>query len=375
MRSADYSILGANIRFADGTDVPWIPNDTIVHRGPFAIGIIGISTVQTPVTTIPANVADLRFVDPVAVVDSIAPALRARGADFVIILAHAGGSCIPAGCQGEILDLAHHMTAKVDAIVSGHSHTLLDTDVRGIPIVQARSRGQAVDVVDLQPGARFRAAIREVYTDSVAPDSETLQLVRESMERLDSIAPVVNAPVAQIQSLIPNRGSPNPLANLISDAMRVVGRGDVAVMNSGGIRQSIPAGTATYGRLFEVQPFGNRLMRVRVRGSDLRAYFAKGLAQGRPNFHVSGTRIVYHQTPPAGIDSISVMGAPLDDNTVYTVVINDFMFGGGDKLGFGPAALSSESADVSDLDALIAYLESLPQPVTAPMDQRLIIRR
>src|SRR5688572_26716902 len=65
MRAARYPILGANVRMkATGQDAPWIPNDTIVHRGPFRVGIIGVATVETPTVTQGAHVADLSFVDP-----------------------------------------------------------------------------------------------------------------------------------------------------------------------------------------------------------------------------------------------------------------------------------------------------------------------
>src|SRR3954467_4947430 len=151
MRDAHYPILAANIRFkADGADVPWIPNDTIVQRGPFHVGIIGFATVETPTTTWGPNVADLRFDDEVPIVDSIAPLLRARGANFVIVIGHLAARCSADGtCTGEAADIANRITAKVDGIVSGHSHTYVDGAVKGIPLVQARSRGQAIDVVDL----------------------------------------------------------------------------------------------------------------------------------------------------------------------------------------------------------------------------------
>ena len=44
---------------------------------------------------------------------------------------------------------------------------------------------------------------------------------------------------------------------------------------------------------------------------------------------------------------------------------------GGDGLGFGPAAISAEPANIVDLDATIAYLKSLKQPVLGPNDPRL----
>src|SRR5436305_939521 len=136
MRQAHFGFFGANVRYTDGRDVPWIRNDTIVRRGNTRIGTIGLSTVVTPTTTRAANVVGLRFDNPAPIVDSIAPELRKRGVDFVIVIAHAGAFCGSGGaaaCNGEIIDLARNLHAKVDAIVSGHTHTLVNTIVNGIP--------------------------------------------------------------------------------------------------------------------------------------------------------------------------------------------------------------------------------------------------
>ncbi|MBA3673035.1 MAG: 5'-nucleotidase C-terminal domain-containing protein, partial [Gemmatimonadaceae bacterium] len=172
MRDARYRILGANVRYADGRDVPWIRDDTLVTRGALKIGVIGIATVSTPSTTRASNVADLRFLEPAPIVDSLARRLRARGADYVVVIAHAGAFCGRDGasdCNGEIIELAKALHEPIDAIVSGHTHSLVDTDVGGVPVVQARSSGTAIDVVDLEStGSRHRVV--DVLPDSLVAD-------------------------------------------------------------------------------------------------------------------------------------------------------------------------------------------------------------
>ena len=374
MRLAHYPMMAANVRYTDGKDVPWIPNDTMLRRGPITVGVIGIATVDTPISTMPANVADLRFVDPVPIIDSIAPALRARGAQVVIVVTHEGGNCSASGCQGEVLSVASRLTSRVDAIISGHSHTFINTMVNGIPVVQARSRGQAIDVVDLAVGptpAVLLHEVREVYTDSIKPDSTVARMTRAA---LAGVAPIVNRPIATLAEPMRNDGRQNALGNFIADAMRAIGGGDIGMMNNGGIRQSLQAGPATYGSLFEVQPFANTLQRVKVKGSDLRAYFARVLEKP-PNFHVSGAQVVYQTGPMHGIVSITVGGKPVNDDAIYTVIQSNFTSSGGDGLGFGSAAISTEAVGITDLDALIQYLQSLPQPVKAPGEARLILRQ
>jgi 2',3'-cyclic-nucleotide 2'-phosphodiesterase / 3'-nucleotidase / 5'-nucleotidase len=375
MRAAHFPILGANVRDVAGRDIPWIPNDTIVQRGAYRVGIVGVSDIETPRTTKATNVTGLVFADPAPIIDSTANALRARGADVVIVLAHEGAFCSRDGtssCAGEIVDLARRLTSKVDAIVSGHTHSVVNTEVNGIPIVQASSRGQSIAVVDvpLKGGAAVHE-VRAVYTDSLTPSAEVRSLVASATSR---VGPLVDRPIARIGEDMLRSGAQYPLGNLIADAMRVEGAGDVGIMNNGGIRANLRAGTATYGSLFEVMPFANVLYRVTVRGSELRRYLEQSIRRGSPNVHVSGARVTYDTTraPGSRITAASVGGAPLAEAKSYRVVINDFMLG--DSLGLAPKALRIEAVNLNDLDALIAYVRHLPSPVMAPKDERFVLQ-
>ena len=373
MRDARYAILAANVRYADGRDVPWIRDDTLVTRGAIKIGVIGVATLLTPTTTRAANVADLRFLDPVPIVDSLARRLRVRGADFVVVVAHDGAFCDRDGatnCKGEIVDFARGLHEPIDAIVSGHTHSLVDTDVNGIPIVQARSSGTALGVIDLGPEGS-RHAVRDVLPDSLPADSVVASQVWRAVA---SVAPIVERPVATIAGSLVREGVQYPLGNLIADAMRAEGKGDVAVMNNGGIRANLRDGPATYGSLFEVQPFANMLYRFTLSGAALRSYLEKLVAK-RLNVHLSGAVVTYDSTAAAGARIRSVRladGADLKPDGEYTLVLNDFLATGGEGLGLGTAARRTEVLPIVDLDALVSYLRSRPQPVRAPTDARFV---
>ena len=372
MRDARYALLAANVRYADGRDVPWIRDDTLVTRGALKIGVVGVATVATPTTTRASNVADLRFIDPAPVVDSLSKRLRARGADYVIVVAHAGAFCDRDGasnCTGEIVELAKALREPVDAIVSGHTHSLIDTEVNGVPVVQGRSSGTAFDVVDLGPDGSVHR-VRDVLPDSLAADPAVAAIVSAAVAR---VAPLVNRPVATIAADLNREGSQHALGNLIADAMRTVGKGDVAIMNNGGIRANLRAGPTSYGALFEIQPFANILYRITVGGTSLRGYVEKLIAR-RPSVHVSGVVITYDSTRAVGsrVVSATVGGAALRDDAQYTLITNDFVATGGDGLGLAAGAIRTEILPIVDLDALVEYLRSLPQPVRGPADARFI---
>jgi 5'-nucleotidase len=64
-------------------------------------------------------------------------------------------------------------------------------------------------------------------------------------------------------------------------------------------------------------------------------------------------------------------GKPIDPNAQYTVIMTDFLATGGEGLGLATSATRSEPLSIIDLDAIIAYLKRLPQPVRAPAEIRI----
>jgi 2',3'-cyclic-nucleotide 2'-phosphodiesterase (5'-nucleotidase family) len=378
MRQARFGIFGANVRDTAGRDVKWIPNDTIVTRGRIKVGIIGVSTVTTPTTTRAANVVGLRFDDPAPIIDSIGRVLRRRGANFVVVIAHAGASCGRDGagaCNGEIIDLARKLKTKVDAIVSGHTHTLVNTEINGIPIVQARSSGRAIDILDLPTGPDVGRAVRhevlDLAVDTIKPFPAVAAIVQRAFAR---VAPLVKRRVAVIPVTLARQGPQYPLGNLIADAQRWAGKGDVAIMNNGGIRTELRAGEATYGSLFEIQPFGNTLYSLTMTGQQLSGLLEEMLKKSPVNDHVSGLTITYDPSRPPGSRIVSVRmadGTPLSDTRTYNVIVNDFLATGGEGYNAGGRASASRPLNIVDLDALIDYLRTLPAPITAPTEIRI----
>lgn len=384
MRGARFAILAANVRDLSGHMPSWARDDTIIDRGALKIGVVGVIGPETYTSIMPARVASLRFDDPAPIIDSLARSLRARGVDVVVVLAHSGAFCDAGGetgCHGAIIDLAKRLTEPVNAIISGHTHSLVDTRVGRVPVVQARSSGRAVAVLDLAiaPTAARDSVLSQVVLDAAAngaPPAAADSIVRAADA---SVAGVEQRRVAALAAPMPRSGPQYALGNLIADAQRWAGKADVAAVNNGGIRQDLPAGPVTWGALFAVQPFGNALRRITVPGSALRAYLETVVsAGGEPRSHVSGVALAFDMSRPAGSRLVSARlstGAELRDDARYTIVLNDFMATGAEGGILTRAAVADEPIADDDLDALVAYLSSRPQPVAAPNDTRITISR
>ena len=133
-------------------------------------------------------------------------------------------------------------------------------------------------------------------------------------------------------------------------------------MNNGGIRAAITPGDITWGDLYEVQPFENRLMVVTVRGDALRRYL-EGVVDGNSvRHHLSGVTVEYDRSRPAGSRVLRATmsdGRALDDRRTYRVVMTNFLAAGGDGVSLANDA-RIEEAGIVDLDALVRYLRALP---------------
>jgi len=199
MAEERYPVLSANYRRLDGRSADWIKPTAIIRRGPFVVGVIGIMTLEANAAIMAKNLVGFHFVDPVPIVDSLAVDLRRRGANIVILAAHSGGRCDATGtadCHGEMLVNAGRFSQKIDAIVSGHSHELVNTSVNGIPITGARTAGQAIGVIDLALGGRVVAHdVRFAFPDSLPRDTTIARMVSAAIA---AVGPRLNAPITTL---------------------------------------------------------------------------------------------------------------------------------------------------------------------------------
>jgi 2',3'-cyclic-nucleotide 2'-phosphodiesterase (5'-nucleotidase family) len=153
----------------------------------------------------------------------------------------------------------------------------------------------------------------------------------------------------------------------------VKGNADFGAWNNGGIRTDVPAGPITFGGVYQISPFGNVLVRVRLRGRDLVANAERWVWNGRPNTHVSGLTIEFDPAKPQGQRVVRVLGAngaPLDPDRIYSLVVNDFMIDDAEGTMLA-RTISVEVLAVRDVDMLASYLEAMPQPVRGEAIERI----
>src|SRR5256885_2001135 len=329
---------------------------TVIERGGVRVAVIGLALPATPETTSPRNVRGLVFGDGARAVRRVLPQARAAG-DYVIVVAHIGGFCdgdgaaeplAPAACHGEMIDLARGLdSGSVDLIVSGHTHSLVNTVVNGIPIVQARSSGAGIAVVDFvrvsgAGGARreVRGRIEAPFADRVGLDPRLVDALRLSQA---SVSVITDRPVVRFGTELRRTGAEYGLGRLIADAQRNIAKADVGLVNNGGIRADVAAGLATYGDLYPVEPLPNRLMGLAVSGKVLKQALEHALAGRGPDAHVAGIVVWYDpgKAPGRRVQRLRLAnGKDVDDDRTHTLALGDFLAAGGTGYARFPGAPS-----------------------------------
>jgi 5'-nucleotidase len=372
---ADYPYVSANVVAAD-TGRPVLPPFTIVKRQGIKVGIIGVTTTETPSIVVPDAVAPFAFLDLSDSVNQQVAILHRRGIHTIVVLAHAGGFQDPGkDPAGEVLDETKQMDPDVDLVVAGHTHSFLNTKVNNALVVQAYRYGTAFEQVKLTVDRRTRdvtASSANVITtyDTGVPAAPDLAALVQTFR--DRIAPVAQRAVGTSAAAIskdPNPAGESPLGDLIADAQAHEAGAQLAFMNPGGIRADLKAGALTYGDLFAAQPFDNGLVRMSLTGAQIKAVLEQQFTDaGDKILQISGLRETYDRSRAAG-DRITALtltdGTAVDPAATYTAALNSFLATGGDgftvfKDGTGVTSIGS------DIDALEHYVESLAQPFTAP---------
>jgi 2',3'-cyclic-nucleotide 2'-phosphodiesterase/3'-nucleotidase/5'-nucleotidase len=380
MQHAQFPWLAGNILVA-GTDTTpsWIGGTTILERHGVRVGIIGLITEETPTATMAEYVSGLEFADGAAIMNRLVPVMRRAGVDFVIVVAHAGAYCEDAtrACEGEMIDWLERTTERPDLVVAGHTHVVVRASANGVDIIETGSWARNYGVVDL---VRISADSVDVWirgtpvpwTDRVTPDSAVAAIVaRAEVE----VGPQLHRLIVRTAEEIPRGVGDNPMGRMIADAQRAATGSQIAIMNAGGVRAPMPAGDVTWGDLFRIHPFGNKLMVLKLTGSLLHDALEHALSGTSTSAHVSGLVVRYDPRRPPGQRVVSMHlanGEPVRPDDVYTVTVSDFLASGiGDGFAAFGRALDSTATGIIDLDALIQYIETQPQPLRAPRDERI----
>lgn len=332
--------LAGNVRSGGEAGFPGTRATTMIERGGYGIGFLGLVTPDTAEVSSPGE--DVSFASVAETGAALARELKEAGADLVVALTHDGLSG-----DLELLRAAR----DIDVVLGGHDHLLIARYDGRQAVMKAGSQGRHVGVLDLEidraegragapvvvwsPGFRLRS------TAGVAEDAAVAAMVGRYQERLDRDlgAAIGESATALDTRRASVRSGETAFGNLLTDAMRAATGSDVALINGGGIRGDTtypPGARITRKLLLTELPFGDRTVKLRLTGAGIRRALENGVGPvegGGGRFpQVSGLAFSFDVRRPPGtrVTAVTVGGAALDAGRTYTVATNDFLADGGD---------------------------------------------
>ncbi|CVA89282.1 bifunctional UDP-sugar hydrolase/5'-nucleotidase UshA [Serratia marcescens] len=399
---ATFPLLSANI-YQKSTGQRLFKPYALFDKQGIKIAVIGLTTDDTAKIGNPEYFTDMEFRVPAQEAKQVVEQLRKdEKPDVIIAATHMGhydngehGSNAP----GDV-EMARSLPAGyLDMIVGGHSQdpVCMAGDNRkqadyvpGTPcspdrqngtwIVQAHEWGKYVGRADFE----FRngelklvhyqlipvnlkkkvekadgTSERVYYTQQIAEDPTMMKLLTPFQEKGKAQLGVkigsVNGKLEGDRSKV--RFVQTNLARVMLAAQRERADADFAVMSGGGVRDSIESGDITYKNVLKVQPFGNTLVHVDMKGSEVEQYLAV-VANMKPD---SGAYAQFANVSLVadgkGVSEVKINGQPLEADKTYRMATLNFNALGGDGYPKLDGLPSYVNTGFIDAEVLKQYIE------------------
>ncbi|RDI44196.1 bifunctional metallophosphatase/5'-nucleotidase [Falsibacillus pallidus] len=341
------------------------------------IGIIGLTTLDTPILSRPSK--EIEFENAKKSARKWIEKLKDMNVDKVIVLSHLG--------IFEDKKLAKSVKG-IDVIVGGHTHTkipkpiVMNKKTEPTLIVQAYRHANFLGRLDLSFGSdgvleKWNGKLINVLSKNVAPDPTAMEMVKQFTGEINVMNQKIigNTAVYLNGDLRDVRTQETNLGDLVADSMlneaKKMTQADLALMNGGGIRNSISPGPITLGTIRSVLPFQNQLAVLTMSGAQIKEALEFALADINEEagrfLQMSGLNIQYNPFSPPGNKIIEAKVikngayAPLEADKMYRVVVNEFLSDGGD--GFDMFRLAKEQGNseilpLVDYQALASYIQT-----------------
>lgn len=373
-KKAKFPILNGNI-FLKGTNKLLWDHPYIIKRiNGLRVGIIGLHERFAFYDTTSAEMIkgiDVR--DEKVLLRKYVKELKPE-TDLIVLLIHIGipGAQSTTGERDAVrnhqhdIDLAKSVPG-VDLMITGHPHSGIKE-----PIISNGTIIVSTDAYTIELGKldiTFDKAKRKIisyknnldylFDDAVEDDSTMTGVINTWQRKLkvitDEVVTNSTGPITRSYS------EESVMGDMVADAMLAAHPDfDLAVTNSGGLRQDIDAGPVTVGELISAFPFPNTVVKVELKGSDLRSIFEHGASLTNGILQVSkGVEVVYDESRLVGSRVLvsKLNGVPIDDRKTYKVLTSNFLADGGDGFSDFKKALSYNNTRVEMVQAMIKYLK------------------
>ncbi len=309
------------------------------------VGILGLAYPNTPLTTAKKNVVGLNYRPAPEVAREYIPKLRAQGAQLIIVLSHYGLSADK--------KLAKEVPG-IDIIVGGHSHNRMAEAARegNTLIVQAGAHGSDLGRLDVQLAqGKISASTHKLITldnASLPADAAVTAVMEKDMapyrEQMQAPVARAKATIARAQTIAgqepAKRDQESPADSLFADLIKSRTGADIVILPGVGYGTAITPGAFDAAALRNLIPHESKVVTMKLSGLQIKQILEQSLENTYTDdphkkvgglVQISGMTFRYHKNGryPQRMVAISVDGAPLAPEKIYTVTTNSLLAEGG----------------------------------------------
>ncbi|MCX6693059.1 MAG: bifunctional metallophosphatase/5'-nucleotidase [Methanomicrobiales archaeon] len=377
-------------------NTPILPPYTLRNLSGVSVAFIGVDTMNTPELEEAINVEGVTFLDEADSINRYTAEIQRQGVHAIVVLLHEGGSQTPydgptqanGTVTGRVAGIIPQLDSDVDVVLSGYTHAFTNAYLdnagkKPVLVTQAYmySKGFAdIDlVIDKTSGDIVEKSARIVpaYADQPpgsSPDPAATAFLAADQKVVGPMKNQFIGVAALDITRTQNSAGEDALGDMVADGQRAAMKTEVGFDTSGNIRADLSVGNITWGDLYAVQPFANTVQSMTLTGEQIHRVLEQQWQEPLPlqNLVVSGFVYTWDAAKPAGskVTSVTVQGVPLDPKEVYTVSIINYLSSGGDGYTTFIEGKNITNGPV-DIDALVTYVGSLPQPVNVTVDGRI----
>ena len=313
-------------------------------------------------------------------VQSAVDAARKEGAKYVIAMAHLG---IEADCQPWTSSDVIVNTSGIDVVLDGHSHSTIAGDIvknkegKDVILTSTGTKLANIGCLTITADGKLSTALinDDGMGDTIAEIKSGYEEIVNTVVASTKVELTVNDPVSGERMV---RRQETNLGDLCADAYRAMSGADIAVVNGGGIRVSIPAGDITYGQIIAVHPFGNEMCVVEATGQqildalEMGARNAPGECGGflqvsgmsyeidlnvEPTVEVNADGMFTGVSGEYRVKNVKVGDEPLDLAKTYTLASHNYMLkSAGDGMAMFQGCTLLQDSVMIDNQVLINYI-------------------
>lgn len=341
-KTGGFPYLAANLKAKDekGSELGLKPF-TIVEKNGVKVGVLGLAARKSTWTPMPGRTAGLELIsDEAALVEQV-PAARKEGAELLVLITD--------GCLHDVPEL---LAAHADwnfAFVAGRDCERVYPLTVGVTKLVYPGRhwneyARVVTTVDvIKPAAQklVKSEVKLITVDSaVKADEPTRELIAEWKKKLDD---ALGAPIGFTKTGIEQDSA--EMSAWLTTALKERFKTDFALFNRKGVRQGLPAGAITGASLWDLVPFDNQVVTVKLTGEQLQAVADNLEAR------VAGLK-----------------GKKLDPKKKYTLATTDYLYLGGDGFKLNEADANPTQTKESVQAALIEWTKAKQSSEKKPLE-------